>query len=448
MKVYFTTIILLFIVSTSFLFSQFEEKKPSLIDKKEALIPSTPQQSIPLEETIDASEYIVGPSDGFNVSVWISPPLSFSLTVTPEGTLIIPTVGEIKITDEFLKDAKSDIIDAIRKKYIQGEISATLISPRPIVVHIDGAIFLPGTYTARSIDRADKIIKQASELSTTMVTFDKEEDQKKLLEEQSTRNIILRRRDGTQLHVDILKFYATKRNMLNPYLREGDVIVVPRNEKERNVIGIYGEVNIPGRYEFVEGDSISSLIDIAHGFTLRANSDSIEFSRMDAEGKTISSQVISKDGIESQQQNFLLQPGDRIIVKSKMDLRQDFIVEIKGEVRYPGKYPITKDRTTLSTIINQAGGFTEFASLKTAEVIRNSVKKEEIETERLLSFRGNVSAEDSSYYSLEASLRMKKEAVTVDFEKLFHDGDSTKDITLRSEDEIVIPTIQIGRAHV
>ena len=51
-----------------------------------------------LESIIDPALYFVGPSDVFSVNIWISPPLHFLLTVTPEGTLIIPTVGEVRIS--------------------------------------------------------------------------------------------------------------------------------------------------------------------------------------------------------------------------------------------------------------------------------------------------------------------------------------------------------------
>ena len=40
-----------------------------------------------LKGPVDPEKYFVGPSDVLSVNIWISPPLNFSLTVTPEGTL-------------------------------------------------------------------------------------------------------------------------------------------------------------------------------------------------------------------------------------------------------------------------------------------------------------------------------------------------------------------------
>ena len=48
-----------------------------------------------MDGPVDPKEYIVGPGDIYSVNIWISPPLSLQLPITPEGSVIIPTVGEV-----------------------------------------------------------------------------------------------------------------------------------------------------------------------------------------------------------------------------------------------------------------------------------------------------------------------------------------------------------------
>lgn len=407
---------------------------------QERLQASTPPTAgIALESTIDPEKYFVGPSDVLAVNIWMSPPLSFNLTVTPEGTLIIPTVGEVPVSDITLAKAKENVRQSIRKKYLSPEVTVTLVKPRPIIISVIGNVLNPGLYTLSSIDRANKAIEVANMLKATQSPGELQ----MLIEEMSERNIFLKHRDGTHDRVDITKFLATKEDKWNPYLREGDVIVVPRKSKEKNVFGIYGEVNAPGRYEFVEGDSLTDMILIAQGFTRLAMTDSVEFSRLSKNGTEISKQILNLSNIiETRQPNFPIEPGDRIVVKAKTELREDYRVTVKGEVLYPGTYPITKLGTRLSEIIRMAGGFTEFASLKTAEVVRQSIKQNEVDIERLMSLRGGAPSEDSVDYNLETELRIKREIVNVDFEKLFTANDSTQDIILQSEDEIVVPSIK------
>ena len=61
--------------------------------------------------------------------------------------------------------------------------------------------------------------------------------------------------------------------------------------------------------------------------------------------------------------------GDRIVVQERPDVREDYKVIVDGEVEYPGTYPLSKDSTQLSTVIEWCGGFTEYASLASAQVL-------------------------------------------------------------------------------
>jgi polysaccharide export outer membrane protein len=417
--------------------SRYESLDETDVLPKERALPAVSQYpGVALESTIEPEKYFVGPSDVFSVNIWMSPPMSFNLSVTPEGTLIIPTVGEVFVSDMTLAKAKEKVRQSIRKKYLSPEITVTLIQPRPIIVSVVGNVVQPGLYTLSSIDRATRAIEEANKHTS-------KEDLTALLEEMSTRNIYLKHRDGTHSRVDITKFLATKDDVWNPYLREGDVIVVPRKSKEKNVFGIYGEVNAPGRYEFVEGDSLLDMFLIAQGFTRLAMTDSVEFSRLNKNGTAITTQILNVTNIfETRQPNFPLEAGDRVVVKAKVELREDYRVTVKGEVLYPGTYPITKQGTRLSEIIQMAGGFTEFASLKTAEVVRQSIKQNEVDIERLMSLRGGIPPEDSIDYTIETELRIKKEIVNVDFEKLFVENDASHDLILQSEDEIIVPSIK------
>lgn len=396
-------------------------------------------QQVALEGVVDAEKYFVGPSDKISVNIWTSPAVNFVLTVTPEGTLIIPTVGEVKVADKTLAEVKKIVNTEVRKKYIASEITITLLEPRPIIVTVSGNVLNPALYTLSSIDRVDKAIQAAN----TVGQRQSQGELSGVIERMSTRNIVLKRKDGSSVRIDIPKFLATKEDRHNPYLREGDVVIVPRKNPSKNVIGVYGEVNNPGRFEYVEGDSITDALKIALGCTHLANLDSIEFSRLDSEAKILETKILKLSEISNgNAKNIPLEPGDRIIVKQKLELREDFVVHIGGEVKYPGTYPVTKNNTRLSDALRSAGGFTEFASLKSAELYRRSVSPREIDIERMMSMRGSISPEDTSSYFMETELRLQKEIVNVDFEKLFLQNDKSQDVLLKDGDYIQIPSLK------
>ena len=150
----------------------------------------------------------------------------------------------------------------------------------------------------------------------------------------------------------------------------------------------YGEVNLPGRYELAPGDSLLSALAIGQGFTQLARTDSVIFSRLRLDGSAKEDRVVDLQAIaEGRAPNIRLQSGDRVIVPTRVDLRQDYRVVVTGQVMNPGTYPITRNTTRLSEAICMAGGFTANASLQEAELVRRSVSPSEVELDTLVSAR-------------------------------------------------------------
>jgi protein involved in polysaccharide export with SLBB domain len=321
-------------------------------------------------------------------------------------------------------------------------MTATLVKPRQVVISVAGQVVNPGLYTLSAGDRAGKAIEEANKPGK----MQDPENVFSVTQFGSSRHIIMRHRDGTEDRVDLRKYYATHEGKLNPFLREGDIVVVPRIDPLKNVIAVYGQVNSAGRFEYVEGDSLLDAIKIANGVTSHALPEQAVFSRLTPDGTEMTNRFINLAGIlAGNEPDIALEPGDRIVVAAKPELREDFNVDVRGEVKFPGTYPITRDRTHLSEVIRQAGGFTEFASLENAEVIRRSLlpeNKVDIEKEETMSLRGSASSLDTLGYGLETTLRIRHEAVVTDFKKLFSDRDSSQDIMLQREDQVIIPARQ------
>ena len=447
----FLALLSMTVLVQSNVFSQNKEETNLLEDKTQQKSGSSTMLYLgpALEGPIDPNKYVVGPSDVLGVNIWSVPPLSFVLTVTPEGSLIVPTVGEIKVTGLTLAAAKERVLDEIHKKYLVGNSSVTLLNTRDIIVTVTGNVRFPGRYRMNSAQRVDRLIQEANQ--PVLSTQQQLPNQNPLREENpnydpataSKRSIVLRRRDGTTHHVDIQEFFATKNEQRDPFLLEGDEVFVPRTDNAKNLIAVYGAVNSPGRFEFVPGDSILGAIKLAYGFTRSANLDSIELVRLDLLAGHLTSTVINaRDLLPGSSENLPLEPGDRVLVREKFDQREDYRVFVEGEVKFPGIYPITKDRTTLSTVIREAGGFTEFASLESAELIRNTVNVDEGQLNRFLRQRANITPEDNSYVSVEGDIVVRRNDVNVSFERLFQDHDTTQNITLQNDDRIIIPSVR------
>ncbi|NUN70737.1 MAG: SLBB domain-containing protein [Bacteroidetes bacterium] len=401
-----------------------DDEKTSSVTKQ---LQSTPlPASVIMDGPVDPKEYRIGPGDLFAVSIWSALPLNFQVPVTPEGTVMIPTVNEVTVSGLTLEEAKKQMLSEIRKKYLSGNSTVTLFTPRTLVVTLKGAVKQEGKRYVRATQRVDEVVNYR---------LDGREPVDSLT---AQRNIIIEHRDGSRQTADIEKYYATRQNMYNPLLRDGDVIIVPQKTIKRNFVAVYGAVNKEGSYEFAEGDSLVGMIAIARGLSKIADSGRVVITRYDDRNKP---QHITADlrSIRSGAAGDIpLRRGDRIVVYEQYIDQRAASVKVTGEVMYPGTYPITKDSTTLSSIIALAGGVTPQASLKNSQLYRRSVNAEEIAIERLESGRGGITPDDSAYYYLETDIRINRELVVTDFPELLEKRNAAKDVFLRDGDEIHI----------
>ncbi len=374
-----------------------------------------------LEEAIDPDQYTVGPGDVFEIKVWGGLEQLFIASVSPEGYLSIPTVGDLMVKDSLLSHARKMVENAAEKVYKTGEVTVKLKNLRRFRIPVTGILNYPGVYDVSPIDRVSNTLQKA-------VLLD---------EESSLRNIRLIHKEGDSERVDLLMFFRTSEKKYNPVLQQGDAVHVPPLSLEIGIVSVYGAVKLPGDYEFASGDRLQDLIRISGGFTDDAKLDVVTVVRSAGNSAEYQSFEFNLDG-DNPQYDFPLLPDDRIYVSSipNYHLRQNVI--IAGEVLYPGEYSIVEDKSCLSGVIERAGGFTPEANLRDAEIIRKA--DEEIldpEYERL-KLIPVADMTDMEYEYFKTKSR-EKSIVVVDFHALFNDKETKNDILLRDGDSIHVP---------
>ena len=435
------------IVSFSQLRDRDDESKTSLQRTQQQQQISGSTLSVVMDGPVDPKEYIVGPGDIFAVSIWTAVPLNFQIPVTPEGSVIIPTVNEIQVSGLTLETAKKNVIAEIKKKYLSGQASFTLSQPRSFTVTIRGMVLNEQTIVVQATDRVEAAINVANDIQKYKSKSLLSEQQltssgmaEKILSSSSKRHIRIIRKNGTSVNADIEKYIATRNHIFNPLLQDGDVIIVPPNNIGKNFIGVYGAVAKSGNYEFVEGDSLLTLIEIAGGITKNADANNVTISRLDESSNYTEQSVNILKIIEKQNSDIALRQGDRVIVAQSNTTDRGGVVNIEGEVVSPGSYSIIQDSTKLSEIIQKSGGYTKFALLNGAVVFRNRVRAVERETNYLQMRKGYTTNEDTAYFTNEIALRNNQEIISVDFVALVEKNDLSKDVALRDGDRIIIPS--------
>lgn len=422
----------------------------SRVDAKSAQKVVPEGKELALDGPIDAQWYVVGPGDGISVNIWSSAPADYSLTVTPEGFLLVPNIGVLTVSNQTLAAVRDSVTRRALKKFPGSTVSVVLRSPRRVSVQITGQVMNEGMHEMQSMQRVHQLVDEANKLPSTQVTrrfYDV--DQQQLRSSASQRHILVQHRNGLMERVDLVKYFLTGESRYNPYLREGDVVFVPGRNSSDNRIGIFGAVARMGSIEYVEGDSLTDLIRLGLGYKQRALPKSALLTRLSPDGNVMDTVVIDLEGIMSGRvPNVSLRPGDRVLVRDVEDPRRGYVVGVEGEVLLPGLYPVSDQGMRLSEVVRLAGGFTPDADLRRATIMRGprliDRGEDQLVRERLLAGRTTRLGEDSVSFVLENELRLRGEEVPVSFYRLFEGKDSTQDVVVRNMDRILVPRRQFS----
>jgi protein involved in polysaccharide export with SLBB domain len=343
----------------------------------------------------------------------------------------------------------------------------SLLSAAAISITIGGSFPVTGSFPALMTERVDEFITRmyAEAVDLTLkVTTDAEiyRKLKKELANFALRGIKLKRASGEEYKIDLQKFRINGDFANNPYLKNDDVIIFPTHDIDRNFFSVYGAVNKPGTFFYVDGDNLGDALTLVDGINpAYENVDSIEVFRLAYDGQT---QTIFRAVIE---EDFEIQRGDRIRFLAQESQIKNFTVNVLGEVNIPGLVPITMNNTTLYEVIQLCGGFTPNASLKRARVYsRNSLamlleqqyniplnEQPDLENPRFrntilnlelaLMYRmSNVITEDTNYFNLENQLRILTEGSSLDFRKIEDPNSDIAKYKLQDGDVVIIPPIQ------
>jgi protein involved in polysaccharide export with SLBB domain len=150
--------------------------------------------------------------------------------------------------------------------------------------------------------------------------------------------------------------------------------------EEMPMVKISGEVQKPGKYRLLPKMTLRDLLFAAGNVKKVAYMKSSEITRLTISKEGITSRIINIDldeaFKENPKDNITLENFDEVVVRRipdwKEETERDFT--LRGEVRFPGVYPIQKGEK-LSSLIKRAGGYTDKAYLKAAKFTRQTVRE-------------------------------------------------------------------------
>jgi protein involved in polysaccharide export with SLBB domain len=330
--------------------------------------------------------YILGPGDELQISVFGIQEFSDAVPVTVEGKVNIQYVGQIPVSGMTIEAATTKIKNAIAKVYStvrsgQSQVGISLSRIRTIKVTIIGSK-QPGNYSISSLATVYNALFMGGGPAKN----------------GSYRNIELIRNNKVFRTIDLYRFLVNGNQSDNIGLKDNDVIRIPAYNQR---VTVEGEVKRPGIFEMKTGESFQDLLTFASGFNEFAFTASVNvLQKTDKELKV-------KDVKASEYKIFKPRSGD-VFTVTKILNRFENRIKIEGAVFRPNTYSFYEGMRVADLIL-KADGLKEDAYTARATIVR---------------LKPNLT----------------KEAVSVNLGKALQ-GDKEENILLKKEDIVTVFSI-------
>jgi polysaccharide export outer membrane protein len=187
----------------------------------------------------------------------------------------------------------------------------------------------------------------------------------------------------------VFNLSAGRARILEPIIRDLELQATP--DKPEQVVSIDGRVKVPGRYPLEPAMRVSDLIRAGGSLEDSAYRGQAELTRYAVVDGDIRKTELIEVNLAAIRRgdpgaDLQLKPYDILVIKSIPMWMEPGTIELAGEVRFPGVYPIHQGET-LHSVLERAGGFTEAAFPYGAVFIREELKKREKEQLELLANR-------------------------------------------------------------
>jgi protein involved in polysaccharide export with SLBB domain len=291
--------------------------------------------------------YVLGPGDELQVSVYGVQEYNANIPVSVEGKISIQYVGQISVSGMSIEAATQKIKSAIAKVYStvrsgQSQVSVSLSQIRTIKITVVGGK-QPGNYSISSLATVYNALHLAGGPGKN----------------GSYRNIELIRNNKVYKNIDIYRFLVKGDQSDNVSLKENDVIRIPAYSQR---VTVEGQVKRSGIFEMKKGESFTDLLNFASGFNEFAYTASVNVTQKT--GKEFKVHDIN----ESEFSSYLPQSGDVFKITRILN-RFENRIKIDGAVFRPDYYSYNEGMR-ISDLVTRAEGLKEDAYTKRARIIR------------------------------------------------------------------------------
>jgi polysaccharide export outer membrane protein len=184
-----------------------------------ATTPPASEMKAPVETSTfvtakEEGDYIIGPGDVLDISVWKDEALTRSCVVRPDGFISFPLIGDVRASGKTSQQLKLEMENRLIR-YVPGlTLSLEIKQINSMIVYVIGKVNIPG----RFVVNANIDVLQALSTAGGLNPFAKENDIKIFRKDKDETTIFPFQYD---------KVVDGKRLEQNIQLNRGDIVVVP-----------------------------------------------------------------------------------------------------------------------------------------------------------------------------------------------------------------------------
>lgn len=281
---------------------------------------------------------------------------AFNALYMAGGISKIGTLRDIKVYRGGKNISNIDVYDYILNGNSRGDIrlednDVIVVGAYNCLVQVKGNVKRPMWYEMKKSETVKDLLTYAGSFTGNAYT----------------KNVRLTRKSGDEYSIHTIdEFQMGSFAMADEDMVEVDSI----RARFSNKVEVRGAAKHPGLFEL--GGKIQSVRDLllaAEGLSEDAYEGRAIMHR---ENEDLTLRMINVDIhgiIAGTTSDIPLKNNDVLFIPSKSDMLGERIIDVKGEVTYPGQYPYA-DNTTIQDIILQTGGLTEAGSLARVDVFR------------------------------------------------------------------------------
>jgi len=279
------------------------------------LFASSPTTFAPATEIPVPQEYIVGPGDNFEITLFGKVSAQHSLVVHRDGSINVPDLGLVRVGGLEFKDARDVILTRINNQKIGVKAVVTMGELRSMRVFVLGDAWQPGSYTVSALSSISHAIMVSGGVK----------------ESGSLRRIQLKRNGELVTEFDLYDFLLKGDTSKDLKLLPGDAIFIP---PVGATVAVAGEVNRPSIYELKEEKTLEQVIELAGGLKPTADQSYVQLQRI----KNGTQQtLLDLDTSDKVNLASTVVSGDRLMAYSVVD-HYEHVVTVQGHVKRERKY--------------------------------------------------------------------------------------------------------------